>query len=160
MSTTSSNAHHCTVFNWNVFNISHCYYSHFSKTTNSKAWFLLKTTRWLQNDLLVLLLFSSKLLLPHFKFKWRSGSAGLQCCVDWAELTSQHWQCSGQLRHSSDGKITQTRLSQYQDIKMDKLKEKKEKTPAIDSFPTDETPTPTKGCVQQQQNIIKNTIYK
>merc|ERR1712223_1593369 len=27
---------------------------------------------------------------------------------------------------------------------MDKTKDKKEKTPAIDSFPTDETPTPTK----------------
>ena len=32
---------------------------------------------------------------------------------------------------------------------MEKSKEKKEKTPApaIDSFPTDETPTPTKGWV-------------
>ena len=41
---------------------------------------------------------------------------------------------------------------------MDKLKEKKEKTPAIDSFPTDETPTPTKEWVQQQQhqNIFIN----
>ena len=30
---------------------------------------------------------------------------------------------------------------------MDKAKDKKEKTPAIDSFPTDETPTPTKEWV-------------